>query len=291
MKILLLLTLIFASVGNASNYDNALSQIEKISHDHERQNAFIYFYEHSFKPYLGKKNLKSIKKDELKEIIHVFETITFYIQDKNIITDYQTYFRLLEKNNWAVSKNYRNLYAAFIKNRMFAKANLFYENHPNQNLNKLPKIIDDNSTDGRIVIYTTDGKNKNILTKKKLALPKDLSIIVLAHPFCHFCQRAAKHLSSNQPLSTFLKENSTWIAPIDGNVRSDILFDWHKTYPNFSISYIQYMADFPMLDYWGTPSFYFVKDGKVLDKLVGWPDIKRMHDLQELIKKHFAQTF
>jgi hypothetical protein len=46
---------------------------------------------------------------------------------------------------------------------------------------------------------------------------------------------------------------------------------WNQTHPGQEITLAYRDAEWPMITRWGTPDFYFLKDGVVRAKVFGWP--------------------
>ena len=41
--------------------------------------------------------------------------------------------------------------------------------------------------------------------------------------------------------------------------------------PNIEFQIVYFETDWPEINYWGSPSFYFFENSKLVKKVVGWP--------------------
>jgi hypothetical protein len=54
---------------------------------------------------------------------------------------------------------------------------------------------------------------------------------------------------------------------------------WNHEHPAMQHTIAYRNDEWPMIDWWGTPTFYFIKDGAVIAKFVGWPKEGRRAEL------------
>ncbi len=263
-----------------------IGAIKQITNKHEKSKAFIHYYNNVFLKQLKQADTSDNK--QLKLILQNFFEITFYVENKEIVKQYLHYFKIYEKNGLAKTIDVKNMYHALIKNRMFKQAKLFFDTHEGVELEKLPNFVNGYGfNEQEITIFALDAENKNTLIKQNFNFSKNTELIIISHPRCHFCYRAAKHIKKDRVLSQFLSKHAHWFSPPDSAFYLDDISQWNNKFPNFTMKYIETSLDFPMLDYWGTPSFYFLTDGKVVDKLVGWPKEGRLKELKLLMRKNF----
>ncbi len=265
--------------------ESEINSIKKISNKHEKSQAFTYYYNNSFKKYLNQADLTS--KKGLGEVIQVFFEITFYVENKDIVRDYLTYFNQYEKKGWAQTNDVQNMFQALIRSREFTKAAEFYSHHQDIELEKIPYFIDGKGFDEHgIILFAVDRENKNTLIRQNLNFSKSAEIVIISHPICHFCNRAAIAINSDQELSQIFANHAQWLIPPDSRFYLDAVNQWNSKFPNFTMKYIEKSSDFTMLDYWGTPTFYFLKDGSVVDKVVGWPKEGNINKIKSFIAKY-----
>lgn len=100
----------------------------------------------------------------------------------------------------------------------------------------------------------------------------ELDIIVIAHPTCGFTRAAADAANADPELLQMLSGRRTlWLSPQDGTLDTGIFSDWSERHSELPIHIVARQSDFPDIGYWGTPTFYILRDGSVVARVVGWP--------------------
>ncbi len=99
-----------------------------------------------------------------------------------------------------------------------------------------------------------------------------LDIVVIAHPACGFTRAVADAARVDpQLLQMPSGVRSLWLSPQDGTLDTRIFTNWSKRHPDLPIRIAARQSAFPAFDYWGTPTFYVLRDGEVAARVVGWP--------------------
>ncbi len=99
-----------------------------------------------------------------------------------------------------------------------------------------------------------------------------LKIVVIAHPACGFTRAAAAATRADPELRQMLSgSRALWLAPQDGTLDPRIFSAWSARHPGLPIHPVSRQTGFPDVGYWGTPTFYILRDGKVAARVVGWP--------------------
>jgi len=76
----------------------------------------------------------------------------------------------------------------------------------------------------------------------------------------------------------WLKTNGYVLFRQDGRFDFELLLQWSSQLPMPSYV-IRSELDWPQIPYWGTPTFYFIKEGRVIQQIVGWPPEGRVKAL------------
>lgn|GEM_PF-799534 len=99
-----------------------------------------------------------------------------------------------------------------------------------------------------------------------------LRIVVIAHPACGFTRAVADAARADPELGRMLSgTGALWLSPQDGTLDPRIFTDWGARHPDLPIRIVARQSGFPEFGYWGTPTFYILRDGKVAARVVGWP--------------------
>lgn len=99
-----------------------------------------------------------------------------------------------------------------------------------------------------------------------------LKIIVIAHPACGFTRAVAEAARADPDVLRILSgSRALWLSPQDGTLDLRIFTDWAERHPDLPIQVVARQTDFADFGYWGTPTFYILRDGRVAARVVGWP--------------------
>lgn len=176
-------------------------------------------------------------------------------------------------------RNRVDMYAAYISMRMFADAQRFADKHGIVVDRMTSSIISEVPEDfpGRTLLKIPSANNR--LTRTPFVPESGNYIVVISHPLCHFTRDAVSAIERDSVLSDIFSKNSFWIAPVDRNVHFETLRAWNLKHSGAEFSIAYRREDWPQIDYWGTPTFYFFRDNRMVEKVTGWPSEGRREEL------------
>lgn len=98
---------------------------------------------------------------------------------------------------------------------------------------------------------------------------KGAHIVFIGSPLCAFSRSMASWLIAQNSLPEI-----TWVTKPVYKLDAALLNDYKK---NTGIAYdiVFNSTLWPQIRYWGTPTAYFILDGKVIHQVVGWPETGR----------------
>jgi hypothetical protein len=102
-------------------------------------------------------------------------------------------------------------------------------------------------------------------------------IIVIAHSKCHFSAAAMKAIESDELLAEVFTHHARWLVPQEASAELESVP--HGAKPGFQYTLAYNRSEFPMIDSWATPTFYFLDGPRVVEKVVGWPREGRKKEL------------
>jgi hypothetical protein len=111
------------------------------------------------------------------------------------------------------------------------------------------------------------------------ALADRPQVVVVSSPGCHFSRDAAMAISKDGRLAELMKRTSIWIVPQEtvSNFRS--IAQWNETYPSLPMEAVFHQSEWSLIPSWQTPGFYFLKNGKIVATVIGWPGAKQIAKL------------
>jgi hypothetical protein len=171
----------------------------------------------------------------------------------------------------------RSMFEAWVMVRRFAAARRIADAAPDAG--HLPLLQATPVPSGTAALWAP-GEGADTLIRR----PADLTqprIVVVSHPLCGFSQNAARQIAADPELGPRFAKQSLWLLPQTAALDVDQVRAWQNAHAPYRMAYVDLQRDWPGMDEWGTPTFYFFKDGRVVHKVVGWPADGRKTDLLE----------
>ncbi len=205
--------------------------------------------------------------------------MAFYTNDPAYASRLQAYVNALAQRGSASTRSYEQLYRSFVGTREFERARALLETHPQLAVEPLGPITENvpATTTAPTVLAFVD-KPRHIV-HQPAALTLDQQILIVASPLCHFTQNVVRDLVRHPGLWRTLTANALWLAPQDGRLHASAFRSWNKAIPRAGMVLAYKASQWPMIDYWGTPTFYFIRHGKVVDQVVGWPEEGHLEEI------------
>jgi len=203
----------------------------------------------------------------------------FYTQDERHLAQMQAYFLRLEVLGATSASQASDLMGAYVASRRWSEAEKLQARYPAADQEPLPSIRDTlgGKTDSGPSILTVDAVHGEVVRIPENVM-KGAVIVDISHPLCHFSQAAAAAMASDPELAK-LKDDIHWIAPVDRALHLQVLQQWNAQHPDMAMKIAYSRSQWPQLDNWGTPTFYFLLEGKLLGKVEGWPEEGRKAEL------------
>lgn len=125
-------------------------------------------------------------------------------------------------------------------------------------------------TPGRLVLTGSPGQQK----WQHFRFPKGPAVILVTREGCGFSANFQRYLTAQPKLQQLFQQYSLQIAGVG-----------YQLSANAEILDIYQTQQWPEIDYWGTPAFYFYQDGRLQGSLLGWPAEGRAEELQQMLKR------
>ena len=90
--------------------------------------------------------------------------------------------------------------------------------------------------------------------------------------------RVTSRASASNWLTRIFRD-AHWIAPADRRLQLDVLRAWNQDHPLTQFAIAWRRDEWPQIDHWATPTFYFFARGDLVAKVSGWPDEGRHEEL------------
>jgi hypothetical protein len=225
--------------------------------------------------------------DDAELLFRAANIAEFYSHKNRFIGDMSADLDNLERAGKAANADYADMYRALIDVRDFDGARRFLAAHPEHALNPLPPVENDSTSHADQPSVLAIDVSHHALIHRTTHLTDSAYIIVAGHPNCHWSRNAVHDLEANAAMQDLFRDHAHWITPQDGHVADDFgtFVEWDRRHPAFKMSFAYKQSEWPLVSSWSTPTFYFIKDGKVAAKVVGWPDQGNIQALTKAARK------
>ena len=171
----------------------------------------------------------------------------------------------LERRGVAAPAWIAGTYQMFLVRRDIADARTFRANHPDAGLPAPPQIRDESNGKGPTVLAQRDD---GTLVRRTVTLDPHAQVVVIAG--CHFSKDAAEAIETDPVLRPLFSRNTAWITPAGENPADPDLARWNRDHPLAALRTAYRESEWPAIDTWNMPTFYFLRDSRVVAKVVGW---------------------
>ncbi len=225
---------------------------------------------------LGK---KPVNVRDLEWLFRAARAACFYTGQATHADDMQKVLDQLAVKKSATEVHYSQMLDAYVKTRWFDKAEEIYRLHGNRSMAVLPKFgvmaIEAGNAPTELIV----ARDQRLLSRQIAPLPISPYVLVVSHPLCHFSQNAAAAIAQDAALSALFRDHAKWLAPVDLQLNFDVLQQWNRDHQDGQISIAYRSEEWPLIDSWATPTFYFIDGGNVKAKVEGWPKEGRVEEL------------
>lgn len=267
----------------------------------QRYLKYQQVYNDCLEPLLAKhSDLNNLSMEQLSDLFEAISHTQFYTNSSQQSLVMKSLLKTLETKE-AIAQGTlvemaTTMSRAFIRSRQFGELNALaskYENLPN------PEVYFDESGTKEGVSpkkssqmrmpfnkeSTSDGVNRQIMTQlgsetafyiKPFKLTGKAQIVIVSNPYCGYSQKAREFLSQHEHYRSTFAEYATWLIPPDGNLYFDAVNE-DPQQELFPFVYTYKSSEWHEIDYWGTPAFYFYKDGELKYKVIGWGEGREVY--------------
>lgn len=241
-------------------------------------------YERLFGSRLRKASLNGLSSGDLDLILRAAETAGTYAPEERYARDMTAILEELSRRGDARKVHYLATYRMLVAVRDLAGARRVAADYPAGKFEALPAVrIDPAAAHGPGVWVPGDDPQE--VVQRRVDVAAGPRIVVVSHPSCHFSRNAMSAIAADDVLGPVFRSHAMWIAPQSGMLNLPVLQRWNREHRDFEVALAVRQTEWPFVDYWNTPTFYFLKDGAVVQKVIGWPKEGRREELLAAARK------
>jgi hypothetical protein len=222
---------------------------------------------------------------DLELLYRAARLAAFHSHGPRHVQDMTSFLSGLQRRGLASSRHYRHMHEAFVGARMFAEARNLATQHPTEVLERLPVLREAADLVAGQPTELVVHPDQHELLRRSADLRRPSQVVVVSHPRCHFSRAAMQDIRADPVLGRILATHARWLAPQDDDLDFDVLQQWNREHVEQQITLTFRRDEWPMIDSWQTPTFYFLEDGVVIAKLDGWPQHGRRAELLAALRQ------
>lgn len=277
------------STGQATDISNNLanfnaehqSMIGKGFSDRKKSDIIENKYILEFK---SLNNINSFQDISDPDIIGYFDatyTTAFYSLKYIYVQRMIDLYRELIRRHIETSNQEQYVYEMLIATRRFYEAQALRRN-PQHSEEELLPTIRGSRHEAQPGAWAIDNAGSTI-SYEEIDLT-NYSVIVIAHPLCHFSQAAFNAIQSRPELKIFFEKRALILTPQEGHLNIASIAQWNAAHPLLKMRLVDIQQYWPpqMTD-WSTPVFYFFSKGRFTGSVTGWPPNGNIKELIRMI--------
>lgn len=162
----------------------------------------------------------------------------------------------------------RTLQKLFIAAEDLTRARALSSYYPAMDLEAIPEVRGEAAKGTlRVLVPSQDGR----LQLRSLDAFHGRRILAVTDPLCGPSRRAVAALMRDPELGLIFAKHARLVKAFGYSLNVSSVRDWNRAHPDLPYQYVLSRADFPGIDFAGTPHFYFLEDGVVKADVAGWP--------------------
>jgi hypothetical protein len=217
------------------------------------------------------RRVRELSPRDLELLYKAVSLTVFYTADDRQVHAMPPVLVELEARGLASAQHYTRMYEAFVTARMIPQARALASEHPLLALDPLPELHDAELVAGQPTAWVV-APDRRALERRSIDLRHAARVVVVSHPTCHFWANARQALQDDPVLGEIFAAHAIQLAPQEGRIDFDLLQVSNREHPAWQTVLTYRRDEWPMIDVWSTPTFYFFQAGTLVAKVEGWPE-------------------
>lgn len=168
----------------------------------------------------------------------------------------------------------RSFVDVFVSKGRFSDAETLATSFASENSelrNRIPRFVSDApealSSGRQLAISTTE---TGLFDRGYFEFDGFTGVIMIGHPECHFSRSFFEALEDDPQLKTKLVKDTYFLMSGWQAYNNPAIPFWNTNHPEYAFTIAIDETEWSEINYWGTPTFYFFREGDLQKKVVGW---------------------
>lgn len=212
--------------------------------------------------------LSELDDRDLRLLSRASEVVARESRRSRYVGAFENVFAERERRRLTIDEDVKTLQDLLLSMRRFEEAERLAAEHPEAHLPALPAFRDSlGSTTGQPTVWRLEPGTRG-MTRTAIDLGPTQVLVTAG---CHFSQDAAEDISKDAILGPAFASHARWLVQAPGIEDIAAVQDWNRRFPRAQAHMIHARDEWTLFPTWTMPVFYVVRDGKVIDKVSGWP--------------------
>ncbi len=212
--------------------------------------------------------LQSYPAETLKLLLKSLNKASFYSYGAaRYVSLQEKVFDELTLRRLQTADDVERMFQKYLSARMFDKAEALKSRFPASNLWSIPRIVELNEPRSKLYKVYDVSDDSQTATVRHLPVEAGPKIVIAAFGACPVTSRALKYLETDKDLLRALQTNG---AIVTARFEPAGVAYLNSQFSAARLSIAYEIEDWPGIDFSSSPTFYFLKDGKILHQFVGW---------------------
>ncbi|GGY29060.1 hypothetical protein GCM10008098_22890 [Rhodanobacter panaciterrae] len=271
-----------------SRYDQLIAAADQGDDNATHTQNLKHIYTEQFAPFQTDAQRHVLSDRDVEFLFRAATTLAFRITSQpDYLADMRSDFAELAHRHRIDRPHAGNLYNALITAHHVDEARALRAAYPL--VERSPAPVMRSSTrirDGQPSLWiVTPGARKRELVRFRFNIRTPAQVVVLASTGCHFSQNAARDIEADLQLREVFRDYAQWVAPASEVTAFDAVQAWNQAHPTLRLGIAYDDATLPMVERFDTPTFYFLSHGRIIDKVIGWPEGGNLEAIRRGLRK------
>jgi len=206
--------------------------------------------------------------------------VNFYFPDSYLLETMIAIVKHMESKGKFIDNMLVSIHEAIVRSRKITEARALEATYPYITFSKtFPMISSEINLRSYLYLDTT---NKQLI-KKGFKFPSTGYVVVISSPLCSPSKRFTTwlNLKKNSTFKEVFTNNAIFLTPTDSTLYIDALSTLNKSIAPIQMHYSIDRNEWPEIQLWDTPTFYFYHNGVLKSQLVGWKSNEVSKQLME----------
>ena len=212
----------------------------------------------------------SLSDEQVRDIYDAALMAAYYSHDAAATNTMRHAWDVLDRRGQTSAGLADEMVSVYVASRMFSEAKSFARLHKERVTAKPPAFADLRlrRTQGTALAVSANGSQ---LTRREVPVSQGAVVVVVGSPSCYFSRLATEAIEHDTELGPVMTKHAIWLIPQSVIRDFGTISRWNEIHPGARFSLIYRQEEWSFLASSATPTFYFLKDGKLVSTVVGWP--------------------